>query len=119
MDENWPLYRDTQPEPCTGIAAVWCPNCGQCSCPEAIDGSGVFFPHNRATMRKSKCPLHKFKSGHRQYGDDEDRYDYADNPTGGPWTHTLPWSDPNSDPIGDINRMFQEWRDELYVRHPT
>jgi uncharacterized protein (TIGR02996 family) len=38
---------------CTGIAATWCPNCGECSC-----------PNREESMDDPGCPLHSADSPH-------------------------------------------------------
>jgi hypothetical protein len=48
--------------PCTGIAAVWCPNHGDCNCPEEENGERCLdFP---------ACPLHNANSDHAENADD-------------------------------------------------
>lgn len=47
--------KSPQPASCTGIAAVWCPNCGDCLCP--IDSIGRH-------LISDKCPLHSPASEH-------------------------------------------------------
>lgn len=41
---------------CTGISAVWCPNCGDCSCPANEEGE--------RSMNEINCPLHGVHSKH-------------------------------------------------------
>lgn len=43
---------------CTGVAAVWCPRCGDCTCPED--------PTNRCIRDREdpECPLHGERSTH-------------------------------------------------------
>lgn len=43
---------------CTGIAAVWCPRCGDCSCPRAEDGE--------IEGEGPDCPLHSVGSSHAE-----------------------------------------------------
>jgi hypothetical protein len=38
---------------CTGISAVWCPNCGECTCPDREE-----------SMNHEGCPLHSWNSKH-------------------------------------------------------
>lgn len=65
---------------CTGIAASWCPNCGECACPRSEEGEiewhykpGVVsvhgFPAWSETAEKiihhdRDCPLHGFRGRH-------------------------------------------------------
>lgn len=48
----------SEAEPCTGVAAGWCPRCGDCSCPRDEEGwlSG--------SMNHPDCPLHAPSSDH-------------------------------------------------------
>lgn len=49
---------------CTGVAARWCPICGDCSCPydEAMGwGPGIF-----EEPTDDDCPLHGFASDHAE-----------------------------------------------------
>jgi hypothetical protein len=46
------------PEPCTGVSASWCPNCGSCSCE---GGHWSFFDCD------SNCPLHGVGSLHGEF----------------------------------------------------
>ncbi len=59
---------------CTGIAAVWCANCGSCTCPTDDEGSPVERVTARATIERPwasfervvdvDCPLHGVGSAH-------------------------------------------------------
>lgn len=42
-------------EPCTGLSAVWCPNCGDCSCPTE---------HGERSSSGESCLLHGTSSQH-------------------------------------------------------
>lgn len=45
----WPLFwAEGEPVNCTGVAAKWCPNCGECRCDQL-----------------RHCPLHGVYSDHR------------------------------------------------------
>lgn len=46
-------------EPCSGIAATWCPNCGDCACPVDVDAAGVV-----DVDANPECPLHGLVSTH-------------------------------------------------------
>lgn len=46
------------PEPCTGIAASWCPRHGSCTCPDVV--AGVDYPKRDGPT----CPLHGLASDH-------------------------------------------------------
>ena len=50
-----------EPEPCTGIAAGWCPNCGTCTCPEDPDTHEVDIRDGHCDP---DCPLHSMASPH-------------------------------------------------------
>jgi len=41
---------------CTGISAIWCGNCGDCSCPSNEEGE--------RSMNRIDCPLHGLHSKH-------------------------------------------------------
>ena len=56
---------------CTGIAASWCPNHGDCSCPTDENG-------NRWDLNGRTCPLH---------GEDSDHFERADDAA---------WNDPDA-----------------------
>lgn len=43
---------------CTGIAASWCPVCGDCACPRTVDGERI---DNEGA---DDCPLHAASSAH-------------------------------------------------------
>lgn len=43
---------------CTGVAAVWCPNHGDCSCP-GVEGGW-------RDMNDDACPLHSRRSDHAE-----------------------------------------------------
>lgn len=45
-------------ETCTGIAASWCPNCGECTCQWALPDGGV------GNRNDPNCPLHSRESQH-------------------------------------------------------
>lgn len=47
---------------CTGVAASWCPRCGDCTCPDR----GGYLPEY-----SSSCPLHALDSPHGVPDDDE------------------------------------------------
>lgn len=47
-------------EPCTGISAGWCHNCGDCSCPEDERGG------RDVDLDDPKCPLHGRESNHAE-----------------------------------------------------
>lgn len=60
---------------CTGVAAVWCQNCGDCTCPRHSDGEPVVRTVRPATMftlaetervHDSACPLHGADSKHAE-----------------------------------------------------
>ena len=51
-------------EPCTGIAATWCPNCGDCSCPVEIDDDGQVEVQFDDLHADARCPLHGLVSTH-------------------------------------------------------
>lgn len=55
-DLSCPNYDATDYALCTGIAASWCPNCGDCKCADE-DG-------NRDSMDNPDCPLHNRDSKH-------------------------------------------------------
>lgn len=42
--------------PCTGLTAVWCPNCGDCNCERTAGGDPCF--------DSPRCPLHSTDSHH-------------------------------------------------------
>jgi hypothetical protein len=44
-----------QPEPCTGVSATWCPNCGDCTCPREEDGSPVEVSHYPPAIVTDAC----------------------------------------------------------------
>jgi len=60
--------------PCSGIAASWCPNCGDCTCPRDEDGSPVTRVRETAfcsrtivsseVVHSESCPLHSPNSPH-------------------------------------------------------
>lgn len=52
-------------DPCTGIAAAWCPTHGDCTCPRIGDGG-------RETGGDDTCPLHGHDTSHRS--DNRDRH---------------------------------------------
>jgi hypothetical protein len=43
---------------CTGIAATWCPRCGDCKCPDGEPGVPTF--------NDPACPLHAPDSKHAE-----------------------------------------------------
>ena len=59
---------------CTGIAARWCPNCGDCICPENEDGEPIVliskapfifeFGPKSYVVHDPWCPLHGTESDH-------------------------------------------------------
>lgn len=49
---------------CSRVAAVWCDNCGQCSCPPRDTGWRAGSP----TMDDPSCPLHAPSSRHGEIG---------------------------------------------------
>lgn len=61
-----PVEEPTQREPCTGVAASWCHNCGECTCPRNADGDWISDPEAIATAyeRRGECPLHGASSRH-------------------------------------------------------
>lgn len=50
------------PRGCTGIAATWCPQCGNCKCGVAENGE--------RTLDDEACPLHARASLHAERADD-------------------------------------------------
>lgn len=49
-------------EPCTGLAASWCPNCGDCTCPVVVEEDGTTgWPDARDDPA---CGLHGAASTH-------------------------------------------------------
>jgi hypothetical protein len=56
---------------CTGVAASWCPRCGDCTCPREADGSFVLEypdgPGGRSVQVYAvACPLHNPQSDHAE-----------------------------------------------------
>ena len=53
-----------QAERCSGIAAIWCPNHGDCRCPDVVDDrcGGL----ERPFMDDPNCPLHSATSTHAE-----------------------------------------------------
>lgn len=47
---------------CTGLAATWCPNHGDCVCPSAENGE--------RSLNELYCPLHSENSDHCELADD-------------------------------------------------
>lgn len=47
----------TDPVQCTGVSAVWCPVCGDCTCPD-----------REHSMDDLNCPLHGERSRHAEDG---------------------------------------------------
>jgi hypothetical protein len=45
---------------CTGVAAQWCPGCGECSCPTVPESDW------RRTLNDPACPLHSVLSKHAE-----------------------------------------------------
>jgi hypothetical protein len=104
-DEPWFSEPHPQIQNCTGAFADWCDNHGACTCPEdgmdldPSDLSAVKFTMDgkayREDGKKSRCPLHGEATAHPFediYGEDSYEPD-------------LPWSSPNSDPIGDLLKL--------------
>lgn len=57
-------------QPCTGVAARWCPNCGSCTDkPEAHENPDTY-PHSDHCSDRD-CPLHGVKSQHADANDVE------------------------------------------------
>ena len=62
-----------EPE-CSGVAASWCPSCGDCTCPREDDGEPVVLTAEPATIERMwpktyvvhnpSCPLHGTASTH-------------------------------------------------------
>jgi hypothetical protein len=52
---NLVKWRREQRQPCTGVAAMWCPNHGDCTCPEPED-----------ERSDPDCPLHAVSSTHAE-----------------------------------------------------
>lgn len=48
---------------CTGVAAAWCPRCGDCECPTTEDG-------DRLSLDDPTCPLHSAESIHGHDSED-------------------------------------------------
>lgn len=48
----------------TGIAASWCPVCGACTCPWALDWRGLPCKPDRGS--DPRCPLHGLDSTHEE-----------------------------------------------------
>lgn len=63
IERNRPILDALAASECTGVAAVWCPHHGDCTCTDRE--SGLYERH---------CPLHGMDSTHADYdGPDRDR----------------------------------------------
>lgn len=56
-------------EPCTGVSAMWCHNCGDCTCYRNLvvePGTGQVWD-DHILLEDPRCPLHGERSQHCEY----------------------------------------------------
>lgn len=69
FEATYERVKEAPHEPCTGISASWCHNCGDCTCPRYYDDNEPINDPEaiaKAYERRGECPLHGASSQHAE-----------------------------------------------------